>query len=91
MLQEDRKELKSYKDIGSGVLVHAHVPDTSRVFIDVGLGFFAETKLHEACTIMGRRVPAFQLQKEKDAAVLVDIEGHIKIVTESLRALDQLS
>ncbi|KAL0219667.1 hypothetical protein P9112_005320 [Eukaryota sp. TZLM1-RC] len=41
-------ELTSLVDLGSSVFSEAHVPDTSTVFVEVGLGFHAEFLPSEA-------------------------------------------
>ncbi len=53
--QEGQKELKTLVEIGSGVYCQARVPDTSRIFMSVGLGFQVECTLEEAVEVAERR------------------------------------
>ena len=90
-MQEGNKKLKLRKDIGSGVSVQTVVSDTSRIYVDVGLGFFAEATLTEALSIMTARVDKLLDQRNKDQAGVTKIESHIKLVQDSLQALKALS
>ena len=46
--EEGREEMRTLVDLGSQVYCQAEVPDTSRVFVNVGLGFHAEMDLDQA-------------------------------------------
>ena len=47
MRQSGSTELKTLVDIGAEVYCQAKVPDISRVYISVGLGFHVESTLEE--------------------------------------------
>ena len=43
--EQGQEELRTMVDLGSQVYCQAEVPDTSRIFVSVGLGFHAEMTL----------------------------------------------
>lgn len=47
VVQDVSGELKTQMDLGAEVYCQARVPDTSRVFIGIGLGFLLECTLEE--------------------------------------------
>jgi len=47
-LEEDMKEVKTMINLGSEFYVQAKIPDTSRIFVNIGLGFHVEFTLKEA-------------------------------------------
>ncbi|KAF2357246.1 Prefoldin alpha-like [Trinorchestia longiramus] len=49
-------------NIGSNFYVHAHVPDTSRIYVDVGLGLYVELTQSEAKKVAEQKV--LQLNEE---------------------------
>nr|CAG4643669.1 EOG090X0MWD [Ilyocryptus agilis] len=52
----DTKPLKTKVDLGCGFFVQAEVPDTSKILIAVGFGFFLELTAEEACTFISKKV-----------------------------------
>eukprot|EP00967_Tisochrysis_lutea_P065287 scaffold84850_cov22-Tisochrysis_lutea.AAC.2 len=50
-----QQSIKTQVDVGSEVLCSAHIPDVSRVYISIGLGFHLEATLEEAPRIIGIR------------------------------------
>mmetsp|Transcript_19569 Transcript_19569/g.54553 ORF Transcript_19569/g.54553 Transcript_19569/m.54553 type:complete len:120 (+) Transcript_19569:99-458(+) len=53
--QSGQQSIKTQVDVGSEVLCSAHIPDVSRVYISIGLGFHLEATLEEAPRIIGIR------------------------------------
>ena len=47
--------LRVHTELGAGVLVEAEVPDTSRLYVDVGLGFHVELQRAEALQVAAER------------------------------------
>ena len=47
--------LRVHTELGAGVLVEAEVPDTSRLYVDVGLGFHVELQRAEALQVATER------------------------------------
>mmetsp|Transcript_21076 Transcript_21076/g.53568 ORF Transcript_21076/g.53568 Transcript_21076/m.53568 type:complete len:146 (+) Transcript_21076:94-531(+) len=91
LLQEaPSKELKTQVDLGAEVLCQARVPDTSRVFLGIGLGFHVETDLSDAPRVIGIRTAALK-QKEADSLLQAGkIRAHIKLVEGALAELQKL-
>ncbi|MCJ8734708.1 hypothetical protein PDJAM_G00238470 [Pangasius djambal] len=84
------KELKTDVDLGCNFYVQAHVPDTSKIFVAVGYGFFLELTLSEALTFIEKKTSQLTEYSEvltKDAA---KIKAHIRMVLEGLRELQGL-
>ncbi|KAF7695686.1 protein UXT [Silurus meridionalis] len=84
------KELKTDVDLGCNFYVQAHVPDTSRIFVAVGYGFFLELTLSEALTFIEKKTGQLTEYSDvlsKDAA---KIKAHIRMVLEGLRELQGL-
>ncbi|XP_060788405.1 protein UXT isoform X2 [Neoarius graeffei] len=84
------KELKTDVDLGCNFYVQAHVPDTSKIFVAVGYGFFLELTLSEALTFIEKKTRQLTEYSEvlsKDAA---KIKAHIRMVLEGLRELQGL-
>ena len=48
-------------DLGSGAYCQARVPDTSRIYMAVGLGFHVECTLEEAVALAEQRQEALQV------------------------------
>ncbi|XP_062854651.1 protein UXT [Trichomycterus rosablanca] len=85
------KELKTDVDLGCNFYVQAHVPDTSKIFVAVGYGFFVELTLSEALTFIEKKTNQLTEYSEvltKDAA---KIKAHIRMVLEGLRELQGLN
>lgn len=58
--EESKATLDTYVNLGNDVFVEAHVPDTSRVFVAVGLGFHAEMTRDEAISFASEQDLASQ-------------------------------
>ena len=90
-MQENKRSLNVLKDIGSNVLMQAEVPDTSTIFVDVGLGFFAEADLNQAILILKPRKELLKQKQEHDMKAVANIEAHIQLVEEGLEAFQSLA
>lgn len=91
--QEGRRELKTLVDLGSGAYCQARVPDTSRIFVAVGLGFHVECTLGEAAALAERRREALQSPQAKvDECVqeAAQVRTHIRFVAQAIGELQQL-
>ncbi|XP_055025178.2 protein UXT [Misgurnus anguillicaudatus] len=90
-LQEaDSKELKTDVDLGCNFYVQAHVPDSSKIFVAVGYGFFVEFTHAEALKFIEKKTDQLTAYTEvltKDAA---KIKANIRMVLEGLRELQGL-
>lgn len=90
-LQGNQKSLKVLKDIGCGVHMQAQIPDTSRKFISIGLGFYPEVTLQEACGICSDKIDLLEAQLDKDQKEVANIEAHVELIRDGLLGLEQLA
>ncbi|KIY94789.1 hypothetical protein MNEG_13172 [Monoraphidium neglectum] len=97
--REGRRELKSLVDLGSGVFCQARVPDASRLFVAVGLGFHVECTLEEAAQLAERRREALQARfacvcphAKVDECIddAAQVRAHIRFVAQAIGELQQL-
>jgi len=86
-----QQKLRVLKDVGCGVHMQAEIPDTSRVFVSVGLGFYAESTLSEAVTISAGKQEALSLRVEQSLQQVAGIEAHIQLISDGLEGLKQLT
>ncbi|KAG9270038.1 protein UXT [Astyanax mexicanus] len=89
--EADSKELKTDVDLGCNFYVQAQVPDTSKIFVAVGYGFFVEFTLSEALKFIEKKTKQLTEYTEvltKDAA---KIKANIRLVLEGLRELQGLT
>lgn len=81
------KQLKTKVDLGCNFYVNAKIPDTSRIFVKVGFGFFVELTLDEAVCFIDKKVKFL----ESITATLTNesskLKTKIKLVLEGLREL----
>lgn len=87
---EGRDSMRTLVDLGSQVYCQAEVDDTSRVFVNVGLGFHAEMSLEECEKFALKELD--KLKKEIDVRIseVANVQSHVKLVTEGIRELMQL-
>mmetsp|Transcript_63505 Transcript_63505/g.200855 ORF Transcript_63505/g.200855 Transcript_63505/m.200855 type:complete len:110 (+) Transcript_63505:476-805(+) len=91
MLQEEKVgRLRSRVDLGSQVFCEAEVPDTSMIYVKVGLGFMVECTLDEALRIAALRESVLEEQRAAKLAAEASIRAHIKLVLEGVRELMNL-
>ncbi|XP_055810006.1 uncharacterized protein LOC129880136 [Solanum dulcamara] len=82
--------LKTLVNIGSEVYVQADVPDTTHIFVDVGLGFHVEFTWSEALNYISAREEKLARQIEEYTRLIASIKAQIKMVCEGIRELLQL-
>lgn len=73
--------------LGAGVHAAAAVPDASRIFPHVGLGFHPELTLAEAAAAAALRRQHLQAQVDARAAELAGIRAHLRLVEQALSDL----
>lgn len=83
--------LKTKVDLGCNFYVQARVPDPSRVFVEVGLGFFVELGLDEALAFAQRKAGALEGQADRLTGDACKVKANIKLTQEGLRELQRLS
>uniref|UniRef100_A0A7N0V7R9 Protein UXT homolog n=1 Tax=Kalanchoe fedtschenkoi TaxID=63787 RepID=A0A7N0V7R9_KALFE len=79
--------LKTMVNLGSEVYAKAEVPDTSRIFVDVGLGFHVEFTWSEALKYISMREEKLAKDIEERSRSIASIKAHIKLVLEGIREL----
>ncbi|BDA43466.1 probable protein UXT homolog [Coccomyxa sp. Obi] len=77
-LQGTLSSLQTHISVGGGVMMQAEVPDTSRVFVDVGLGFKVECSKEDGLRIAGLRQAAAQEQMNACAMEAAKIQTAFK-------------
>uniref|UniRef100_A0A7C9DKX3 Protein UXT homolog n=1 Tax=Opuntia streptacantha TaxID=393608 RepID=A0A7C9DKX3_OPUST len=82
--------LKTLVNLGSEVYMQAEVPDTQRIFVDVGLGFHVEFTWSEALRYISAREERLAKQIEEYTQLIASIKAQIKLVCEGIRELLQI-
>ncbi|XP_074644728.1 protein UXT-like [Tubulanus polymorphus] len=91
MIKEaDTSSIKTKVDLGCNFYVQANVPDTSRIFVAVGFGFFVEFTLDEALKFIEKKTKHLNEEAEKMSKDSSKIKAHIKLVLEGLRELQHI-
>ena len=60
--------------------MQAEVPDTSRVFVDVGLGFKVECSIEDGLRISGLRQAAAQVSSSWSPCKMLQILGYLDVL-----------
>ncbi len=74
-------------NLGSEVYAQAEVPDSSRIFVDIGLGFHAEFTWQEALNFIISKEEMLAKQIESSTGQIASIKAQIKLVCEGIREL----
>ncbi|KAI8013852.1 hypothetical protein LOK49_LG05G02813 [Camellia lanceoleosa] len=82
--------LRTLVNLGSEVYMQADVPDTRRIFVDIGLGFHVEFTWSEALNYIIAREEKLARQIEEYTRLIASIKAQIKMVCEGIRELLQL-
>merc|ERR1719401_310205 len=77
LLQDDVTELETMVELGCQFYARAFVPDTSRIFMDVGLGFHLEMPLVDAREFLEHKeehiLDGLEFRKQKISQIKADI------------------
>lgn len=87
----EHEELKTKVDLGCNFYAQANVPDPSRIFVQVGFGFFVELTLSEALAFIEKKTKHLTQYSEKLTHDSAKIKAHIKLVYEGLREIQHLN
>ncbi|KAI9199702.1 UXT-like protein [Polychytrium aggregatum] len=79
------QQLKTQVDIGCDFYVQAKVPDASRIFVDIGYGFYPELTLDEAIAFIDRYEKFMLRRADKLTEQAAQIKAHIKLVLEAIQ------
>ncbi|CAE8619496.1 unnamed protein product, partial [Polarella glacialis] len=84
LLKDNVTELETMVELGCQFYVKALVPDTSRICIDVGLGFHLEMTLPEAQDFLVKKeellLQGLERKKSKTASVKADIHEALHLI-----------
>merc|ERR1711924_49922 len=84
LLKDDVTELETMVEMGCQFYAKAFVPDTSRIFVDVGLGFHLEMPLAEAQDFLPHKeaqlLAALEQKKARTARIKADIHEALHLV-----------
>ncbi|OMP06081.1 Prefoldin subunit [Corchorus capsularis] len=79
--------LRTMVNLGSEVYMQAEVPDTQRIFVDIGLGFHVEFTWSEALKFISLREEKLEREIEEYTRLIASIKAQIKLVCEGIREL----
>ena len=90
-LQEtNHSELYMQVDLGCNFFVDTVVPDTSRIYVALGYGFFLELTLAEALKFIDRKSSLLTELSDSLTKDSMNIKAHIHMMLEGLRELQGL-
>ncbi|KAH7442919.1 hypothetical protein KP509_02G007800 [Ceratopteris richardii] len=89
--QQKLKKMKSLVNLGSEVYAQAEVMDTSRIFVDIGLGFHVEFTWSEALEFISVKEASLARQIEERTHQAANIKAQIKLVGEGIKELLNLT
>jgi prefoldin subunit 5 len=67
------------------------VPNATKIFVDIGLGFHAEFTLDEALEFISAKDKLLSKQVEQHTAQVASIKAQIKLVVEGIKELMNMS
>eukprot|EP00747_Dinoflagellata_sp_TGD_P166134 gnl/TRDRNA2_/TRDRNA2_188436_c0_seq1.p1 gnl/TRDRNA2_/TRDRNA2_188436_c0~~gnl/TRDRNA2_/TRDRNA2_188436_c0_seq1.p1 ORF type:complete len:166 (+),score=39.99 gnl/TRDRNA2_/TRDRNA2_188436_c0_seq1:87-584(+) len=84
LMKENVSELESMVELGCQFYAKAFVPDTSRIFVDVGLGFHLEMPLSEAHEFLALKeeliIGGLEKRKRRTAQIKADIHEALHLM-----------
>ncbi|CAI5465868.1 unnamed protein product [Closterium sp. Yama58-4] len=83
--------MRAMVNLGGEVFVQADVPDTSYIFVSVGLGFHVEFTRLEAKEFAASKIEHLRKQVARHTERISSIKAHIKLVVEGIRELLNIS
>eukprot|EP00002_Diphylleia_rotans_P009132 TRINITY_DN19141_c0_g1_i1.p1 TRINITY_DN19141_c0_g1~~TRINITY_DN19141_c0_g1_i1.p1 ORF type:complete len:157 (+),score=42.62 TRINITY_DN19141_c0_g1_i1:79-549(+) len=87
MQEQNMGSFKAMVDIGCNFMIEAQVPDTSRIYVDVGLGFHVEMTLQEAHDYTITQEKALDEKADNLSKSAHKLRTHIKLVLEGISEL----
>ena len=79
--------IKTLVDLGANFYARARIPDTTRVFVCVGFGFFVEFTHDEALDFIKKKVEQLTEQARQFSVRASAIKARIQLVLEALNEL----
>ncbi|PRP88498.1 prefoldin alpha subunit family protein [Planoprotostelium fungivorum] len=78
--EEKLSEMKTMINLGSEIYVQANVKDTSKIYVNVGLGFHVEYTLDEALDFISTREVLYNKRAEEVTQKAAKIKTQIKLL-----------
>ncbi|XP_077545968.1 uxt prefoldin-like subunit [Haemaphysalis longicornis] len=89
-VEANKESFRTQVDLGCNFYVQAVVPDVSKIFVQVGMGFFVELTHEEALWFIGRREALLETELQRISKESANIKAHIQMVLQGLRELQGL-
>ncbi|KOC62009.1 Protein UXT like protein [Habropoda laboriosa] len=86
----DKNGFKTQVDVGQNFFIEAHVPDASKILLDVGLGHYVEFSLNDALVIINVRIKLLEKQIANIRKEIAKISAHIKLILLGIMELQGL-
>lgn len=83
----EKTGFKTKVDIGNNFYIQAHIPDASKILLDVGLGHYVEFDLDEALIVINVRIKLLEKQIAHLRKVIARTNAHIKLILIAIRDL----
>jgi len=87
MKEDSSKPIRTLVNLGSDFFCQAEVPDTSWIYVDVGLGFHVQLTPAETAKHAETRMREMETLAERQANQIAAIKANIKLVGEGVREL----
>ena len=92
LIKEDGlTSLKTRVNLGCAFFVNAKVPDTSSVYVNVGLGFHAEMTIDEAIAFSTAQEAQLSGAADELTDQVVELKARIKLVARALNELGTMA
>lgn len=76
----EKTGFKTKVDIGNNFFIQAHVPDASKILLDIGLEHYIEFTLDEALVVINVRIKLFEQQIANLRKAIARTNAHIKLI-----------
>ncbi|KAM0729943.1 Protein UXT-like protein [Formica fusca] len=83
----EKTGFKTKVDIGNNFFIQAHIPDASKILLDVGLGHYVEFDLNEALIVINIRIKLLERQIAHLRKIIARTNAHIKLTLIIIRDL----
>ena len=92
MLQGNHNSINTLVPLGQGlgVQVQAHVPDTTYIFVKIGLGFHVQCTLPEGLQVALNKVQELQVKIDQYTTDICLIKARITIMGEGIEAMQKV-
>ncbi|KAL0127748.1 hypothetical protein PUN28_003176 [Cardiocondyla obscurior] len=87
----EKAGFKTKVDIGNNFFIQAHVPDASKILLDVGLGHYIEFSLDEALVVINIRIKLLEQQITNLRKAIARTNAHIKLILIAIRDLQGMN